>query len=261
MTKFRPCIDLHEGRVKQIVGSTLSDDGAGLKTNFVSDRDSAWFAELYRRDDLAGGHVIMLGPNNEEAAKAALSAYPGGLQLGGGIRPCNAEAYLAAGASHVIVTSYLFETDGTFSETRLRKMVEAVGKDRLVIDLSCKTVADGWTVAMNRWQTLTDLHVTPATLQHLADQCAEFLIHAVDVEGKCEGIDEALATFLGEHSPIPATYAGGIHRLADLQRIDELSRGRVDGTIGSALDLFGGKGVRYEDAVAFNRRSPKAHGR
>lgn len=257
MTRFRPCIDLHSGQVKQIVGSTLSDSGAGLKTNFVSDRDSAWYGELYRRDELPGGHVIMLGPNNELAAKSALAAYPGGLQLGGGIRPCNAEEYLAAGASHVIVTSYLFETDGSFSETRLQKMVAAAGKDRLVIDLSCKATADGWTVAMNRWQTLTDLHVTPDALRYLATHCAEFLIHAVDVEGKCEGIDEALVSYLGQHSPIPMTYAGGIHRMADLHRIQELSSGRVDGTIGSALDLFGGKGVLYTDCLAFNRREDR----
>jgi phosphoribosylformimino-5-aminoimidazole carboxamide ribotide isomerase len=255
MTRFRPCIDLHSGQVKQIVGSTLSDSGAGLKTNFVSDRGAAWYGELYRRDELSGGHVIMLGSNNELAAKSALAAYPGGLQLGGGIRPCNAEDYLAAGASHVIVTSYLFELDGRFSETRLQKMVDAAGKERLVIDLSCKATADGWTVAMNRWQTLTDLHVTPETLRHLANHCAEFLIHAVDVEGKCEGIDEALVSFLGQHSPIPMTYAGGIHRMADLHRIQELSSGRVDGTVGSALDLFGGKGVLYTDCLAFNRRT------
>jgi phosphoribosylformimino-5-aminoimidazole carboxamide ribotide isomerase len=248
MTRFRPCIDLHSGQVKQIVGSTLSDTGTGLKTNFVSDRDAAWYGELYRRDELPGGHVIMLGPNNEQAAQSALAA-------GGGIRPCNAEEYLTAGASHVIVTSYLFETDGTFCETRLQKMVAAAGKDRLVIDLSCKATADGWTVAMNRWQTLTDLHVTPETLRHLATHCAEFLIHAVDVEGKCEGIDEALVTFLGQHSPVAMTYAGGIHRIEDLHRIQELSAGRVDGTVGSALDLFGGKGVRYSDCLAFNRRT------
>lgn len=255
MTRFRPCIDLHAGQVKQIVGSTLSDTGAGLKTNFVSDRDAAWYGELYRKDELRGGHVIMLGPNNEAAAKAALGAFPGGLQLGGGIRPCNAEEYLTAGASHVIVTSYLFETAGTFSETRLQKMVASAGKERLVIDLSCKATTTGWTVAMNRWQTLTDLHVTPETLRHLAAHCDEFLIHAVDVEGKCEGIDEALVTFLGQHSPIPMTYAGGIHRMEDLHRIQELSAGRVDGTVGSALDLFGGKGVLYSDCLAFNRRA------
>ena len=255
MTRFRPCIDLHSGQVKQIVGSTLSDTGAGLKTNFVSDRNAAWYGELYCRDGLTGGHVIMLGPNNETAAKSALGAFPGGLQLGGGIRPCNAEEYLAAGASHVIVTSYLFETDGTFSQSRLDKMVAAAGKDRLVIDLSCKATPTGWTVAMNRWQTLTDLHVTPETLRQLAGHCAEFLIHAVDVEGKCEGIDEALVAFLGEHSPIPMTYAGGSHRLDDLQSIQQLSDGRVDGTVGSALDLFGGTGVRYADCLEFNRRS------
>jgi phosphoribosylformimino-5-aminoimidazole carboxamide ribotide isomerase len=255
MTRFRPCIDLHAGKVKQIVGSTLSDSGAGLKTNFVSDRDAAWYGALYRQDELPGGHVIMLGPNNEEAAKSALSAFPGGLQVGGGIRPCNAAEHLEAGASHVIVTSYLFETDGRFSETRLDKMIAAAGRERLVIDLSCKATGEGWTVAMNRWQTLTDLRVTPETLRHLASCCAEFLIHAVDVEGKCEGIDEGLVAFLGEHSPVPMTYAGGVHRLEDFQRIQELSSGRVDATVGSALDLFGGSGVRYADLLAFNRRA------
>ena len=254
MTKFRPCIDLHEGRVKQIVGSTLSDSGAGLQTNFVSERDASWYAEMYRGDNLPGGHVIMLGPRNEEAAKSALAAFPGGMQVGGGIQVANAVAYLEAGASHVIVTSYLFGKDGLFLEENLRQIVAAVGRERLVIDLSCRAVKDGWTVAMNRWQTLTDLHVDAETLQHLAGHCAEFLIHAVDVEGKCEGIDEALVAFLGANSPIPATYAGGIHRLEDLHRIQVLSGGRVDGTVGSALDLFGGHGVRYEDCVAFNRR-------
>lgn len=253
MTRFRPCIDLHQGRVKQIVGSTLTDDGTALKTNFISDRDAAWYADLYRRDGLTGGHVIMLGPGNETAALSALSAWPQGLQIGGGIHPANAAEYLEAGASHVIVTSHLFEA-GKFSEARLHGMVAAVGRERLVIDLSCKAAADGWTVAMNRWQTLTDLHVTAETLDWLADSCAELLIHAVDVEGKCEGIDEALVSFLGRHSPVPCTYAGGIRTLDDLRRIDALSSGCVDGTIGSALDLFGGTGVRYEDAVAYNRR-------
>lgn len=255
MTRFRPCIDLHSGQVKQIVGSSLSDSGTGLKTNFVSDRDASWYAAQYLADHLPGGHVIMLGPGNDEAARSALAAYPGGLHLGGGIRPENAATWLEAGASHVIVTSYLFEKDGRFSESRLQEMVAAAGKERLVIDLSCKATAAGWTVAMNRWQTLTDLHVTPDVLRHLAAHCAEFLIHAVDVEGKCEGIDEALVAFLGQHSPIPMTYAGGIHRMEDLHRIQELSGGRVDGTVGSALDLFGGTGVRYADCVSFNRRA------
>ncbi len=254
MTKFRPCIDLHDGRVKQIVGSSLRDDGSGLKTNFVSDRDAAWYGGLYRRDGLTGGHVILLGKGNTEAAKTAVSAFPGGLQVGGGIRPDNAAEYLDAGASHVIVTSHLFDLQGTFSEKRLEEMVKAAGREKLVIDLSCKATPQGWTVAMNRWQTLTTLDVTPDSLRWLAGHCAEFLIHAVDVEGKCEGIDETLVSFLGEHSPIPMTYAGGIRHLDDLKRIDELSRGRVDGTVGSALDLFGGTGAKYDDLVAWNRR-------
>lgn len=254
MTRFRPCIDLHDGQVKQIVGSSLSDSGSGLKTNFVSDRDSVWYAQKYREDGLTGGHVILLGPGNDAAAKGALTAYPQGLQVGGGIHPDNAALYLEAGASHVIVTSYLFEKDGTFSQDRLEKMVAAAGRERLVIDLSCKATGSGWTVAMNRWQTLTDLHVTPETLRQLADSCAEFLIHAVDVEGKCEGMDEELAAFLGTHSPIPMTYAGGIRHIGDLRRLDEVSKGRVDGTIGSALDLFGGSGAKYTECVAFNQR-------
>lgn len=255
MTRFRPCIDLHEGRVKQIVGSSLTDSGDGLETNFVSDRPPSWYAELYERDRLAGGHVIMLGSGNEEAACEAVGAFPGGMHVGGGIRPCNAERYLEAGASHVIVTSYLFELDGTFSQVRLDKMIAAVGRERLVIDLSCKRLAEGgWRVAMNRWQTLTDLGVDADTLKGLSECCAEFLVHAVDVEGKCQGIDAELASFLGESSPIPVTYAGGIRSLDDFRAIDRLSKGRVDGTVGSALDIFGGDSLRYDDCVAFNGR-------
>ena len=259
MTRFRPCIDLHEGRVKQIVGSTLRDSGAGLETNFVSDRSPSWYADLYRRDGLRGGHVILLGPGNEEAACEAVSAFPDGLHVGGGIRPSTAERYLNAGASHVIVTSYLFDSGGSFSQGCLDEMVAAVGRDRLVIDLSCKRVPDGgWVVAMNRWQTLTDLKIERSTLIFLADHCAEFLVHAVDVEGKCGGIDEELTQFLGETSRVPVTYAGGISTLEDLRKIDRISGGRVDGTVGSALDLFGGSGVRYEDCVAFNARRSEA---
>lgn len=255
MTRFRPCIDLHEGRVKQIVGSSLSDAGAGLKTNFVSDRDAASFAAMYREDELNGGHVIMLGEGNELAAKSALSAFPGGLHIGGGVRPENAAAWLEAGASHVIVTSWLFDQQGRFQEKNLDALVAQAGKDRLVIDLSCKATPGGWTVAMNRWQTLTDLVVDHAALDHLASHCAEFLIHAVDVEGKCEGIDEALVSFLGQWGKLPVTYAGGARSLDDLRRVDALSQGRVDVTIGSALDIFGGCGVKYRDCVGFNRRA------
>jgi phosphoribosylformimino-5-aminoimidazole carboxamide ribotide isomerase len=260
MTRFRPCIDLHEGRVKQIVGSSLRDDegptdaSTALRTNFVSEHSSAWYARRYAEDGLKGGHVIQLGKGNQEAAMEALAAYPGGLQLGGGVTAENAADYLEAGASHVIVTSFLFHPEGRFLEERLDELVRRVGREHLVIDLSCKATGSGWVVAMNRWQTLTDLVITPETLARLGDHCAEFLVHAVDVEGKCQGIDEELTGFLGQHSPVPATYAGGIYRLEDLHLIQQLSAGRVDATVGSALDLFGGNGVRYQDCLAFNQR-------
>lgn len=253
MTRFRPCIDLHEGKVKQIVGSTLRDAGAAPQENFVSERPASWFADRYRRDGLVGGHVIMLGPGNERAARDALGAFPGGLHIGGGIKAENARTWLEAGASHVIVTSWLFDGAGKFQQTRLDELVKAVGAERLVIDLSCKATAKGWTVAMNRWQTLTDVEVNAETFARLAPYCAEFLIHAVDVEGKCEGMDGALLSALAKWCPKPVTYAGGARRLEDLQLAQDLSGGKVDVTIGSALDIFGGHGVRYEDCVAFNR--------
>lgn len=255
MTRFRPCIDLHDGRVKQIVGSTLRDDGAAPRENFVSDFGAEWFAGQYQKDGLTGGHVIMLGPGNEQAALSALRAYPQGLQIGGGIKPENASRYLEAGASHVVVTSYVFDSDGRFNEEKLVALVAETGVDKLVLDLSCKRVGEGWTVAMNRWQTLTDLHVTFATLDHLAGQCAEFLIHAVDVEGKCEGIEEDLVRLLGQWGGRPMTYAGGARSMDDLWKVQNASGGRVDVTVGSALDMFGGSGVRYADCVAFNARA------
>lgn len=255
MTRFRPCIDLHDGKVKQIVGSTLNDAGAAPRENFVSERPAGWFANRYRKDGLRGGHVIMLGPNNEAAARDALAAFPGGMHVGGGIKAENAQGWLHAGASHVIVTSWLFDAEGVFQQARLEAMTAAAGVDRLVIDLSCKATSTGWVVAMNRWQTLTDLVVSEETFAKLAPYCAEFLIHAVDVEGKCEGMDDALLTRLGQWCAKPVTYAGGARSLEDLHRAQELSGGRVDVTIGSALDLFGGHGVRYEDCVAFNGRA------
>lgn len=254
MTRFRPCIDLHDGKVKQIVGGTLSDDAAGLRTNFESDQPAGYYAALYREDGLTGGHVIKLGPGNDAAAREALAAYPGGLQLGGGINLVNAPGWLDAGASHVIVTSWLFDETGHLLPERLDALVAEIGREQLVIDLSCRAKGDGWVVAMNRWQTLTDLPITAATLKAMAGSCAEFLIHAADVEGKCEGIDAKLVDFIGRHSPIPATYAGGVHAFSDLQTVQELSGGAVDLTIGSALDIFGGAKVRYTDCVEWNRR-------
>jgi phosphoribosylformimino-5-aminoimidazole carboxamide ribotide isomerase len=255
MTKFRPCIDIHQGKVKQIVGGTLSDgDIQGPKENFVSDRPPSYYAAMYAADKLTGGHVIMLGQGNDDAAREALAAWPGGLQVGGGIHPGNARDWLDAGASHVIVTSYMFNADGTFADEKLAELIAAVGKDRLVIDLSCRSDSSGgWTVAMNRWQTLTDLPVTHKTLDRLADSCAEFLIHAADVEGKCDGIDESLVTMLGQWAKISLTYAGGARSLADLQHTNEISGGNVDLTIGSALDIFGGTGVTYAECKVFNQ--------
>jgi phosphoribosylformimino-5-aminoimidazole carboxamide ribotide isomerase len=254
MTRFRPCIDLHQGKVKQIVGGTLRDDGPGPRENFVSALSSEDYAGMFRQDQLTGGHVIKLGPGNEEAAKAALATWSQGLQIGGGISAENAQEWLDAGASHVIVTSWLFEGE-KFSVERLQALVEKIGADRLVIDLSCRKTVSGWTVAMNRWQTLTDLDVTPEVLDRLAPMCDEFLIHAADVEGLCGGIDQDLVTLLGAWGQKPITYAGGAASLQDVELVDRLSGGKVDVTVGSALDIFGGKGVDYATLVEWNRRS------
>jgi phosphoribosylformimino-5-aminoimidazole carboxamide ribotide isomerase len=255
MTKFRPCIDLHDGRVKQIVGASLREDGSGLQINFESDRPAGYYANIYRKDGLRGGHVIKLGTGNDAAAREALAAYPGGLQVGGGVCLENAADWLRAGASHVIVTSWLFNAEGHFMPGRLDQLVAEVGSSRLVIDLSCRAQETGWVVAMDRWQRPTDLRIDAATLGELSGSCDEFLVHAADVEGRCEGIDSRLVEFLGAHCPIPVTYAGGANAFEDLATVDRLSGGKVDLTIGSALDLFGGAQVRYTDCVAWNRRS------
>jgi phosphoribosylformimino-5-aminoimidazole carboxamide ribotide isomerase len=255
---FRPCIDLHDGKVKQIVGGTLSDDPARVRENFVSEISSAHYAALYRQDGLGGGHVIQLGPGNELSARMALAAYPGGLQIGGGIQAENAAEWLDRGASHVIVTSWLFRS-GELDFARLEQLKSAVGKERLVLDLSCRRRGGHYYVVTDRWQTFTTLTITAETLQRLAQSCSEFLVHAVDVEGLCRGIDAELVTLLGAHSPIPTTYAGGASSLSDLELVTSLGQGRIDLTIGSALDIFGGSGVRYADAVAFNRAAA-AHG-
>ncbi len=253
---FRPCIDLHEGKVKQIVGGTLG--GAGPRTNFVSDRPAAWFAELYRRDGLAGGHVIQLGPGNETEARAALAAFPDGMHLGGGVNAQNARDWLDAGASHVIVTSWAFR-EGRVDWERIGELVRTIGRDRLVLDLSCRKRGENYFVVTDRWQKFTEVAITPETLEKLAGSCAEFLVHAVDVEGLCRGIDRELVEKLGQWTPIPLTYAGGANSLADLEEVTRLGRGKIDLTIGSALDIFGGTGVKYDEVVKFNRRqTPKA---
>jgi phosphoribosylformimino-5-aminoimidazole carboxamide ribotide isomerase len=252
---FRPCIDLHEGKVKQIVGGTLGDSGP--QTNFVSDRPAAWFADLYRRDEMTGGHVIMLGPHNDDEGRHALAAFPGGLQIGGGINQENAAGWLKAGASHVIVTSWIFR-DGRLHEDRLAELVKTIGKSRLVIDLSCRKRDDDYWVVTDRWQKFTELVISPEILEKLAESCAEFLVHAVDVEGLCGGIDQGLVEKLGRWSPLPTTYAGGAKSLVDLHETTQLGQGRIDLTIGSALDIFGGSGVHYSDVVAFNKQARAA---
>jgi phosphoribosylformimino-5-aminoimidazole carboxamide ribotide isomerase len=255
VTQFRPCIDLHQGKVKQIVGGSLNDKGAD--TNYVSPYDAAHYARLYLNNQLQGGHVIALGPGNKEEALKALKTWPGGLQFGGGVNADNAAEFITAGASHVIVTSYLFEDDA-FSWQRLEQMKAAVGKEKLILDLSCRRTDSGWHIATNRWQTVTSTPINHETLTELSKHCAEFLIHAADVEGLQSGIDEDLVTLLGEFCDIPVTYAGGARSLDDLILVNTLSKGKVDLTIGSALDIFGGSGITLAECVQWNQNQAKA---
>jgi len=246
--RFRPCIDLHRGQVKQIVGGSLSDNDQTVKTNFVSGHDSAYYAKMYQRDGLKGGHVIMLGPGNMEAAKRALSAYPGNLQIGGGITAGNALEWLDAGASQVIVTSYIFN-DGRVDLDRLKQIFDTVGRERLVLDLSCRKRDDGnYYIVTDRWQKFTDCRVDGENLAFFAHYCAEFLVHAVDVEGKQSGIDRELLQLLSNASPIPCVYAGGIAGIVDIDLIRDFGHGRIDYTVGSALDIFGGK-MSYKSLI------------
>jgi phosphoribosylformimino-5-aminoimidazole carboxamide ribotide isomerase len=251
--RFRPCIDLLAGRVVQIVGSSLRDEVDHEATlNFASNHSPAMYARMYKADGLTGGHVIALGPGNRESGLQALAAFPGGLQMGGGITPENASEFLDAGASHVIVTSYVFR-QGKLDLERLKQLVAVVGRERLVLDLSCRRRGAKFWIVTDRWQQFTEVRVDRETLAWLSDYCDEFLVHGVDVEGQRLGIDEALVELLGEWSPIPVTYAGGARTLADLDLVNKLGKGRVDLTIGSALDIFGGD-VPYQDVVEWQRR-------
>ncbi len=245
--EFRPCIDIHNGKVKQIVGGSLADLNDAAQENFVSEQDAAFFAKLYQKAGLKGGHIILLNSVNSEyyeqtreQAISALRAYPGGMQVGGGINTDNAAEYLEAGASHVIVTSYVFY-DGKIDYKRLKKLVKAVGREHLVLDLSCKKIGEEYRIVTDRWQKVTHEKVTLELMTELAKYCSEFLIHAVDVEGKANGIEKELAAMLGEWDGLPITYAGGVHSYEDLDLLKELGNNRLNVTIGSALDLFGGK--------------------
>lgn len=243
--RFRPCIDLHNGKVKQIVGGSLDDSGA--LENFVSDKGAAYYAELYKMDNLQGGHVIMLGPGNEDEVFSALKAYPGGFQVGGGINPGNAMEYLDAGATHVIVTSYVF-AHGKINMDNLEAIKNAVGRERLVLDLSCRFKDGKYFVVTDRWQKFTGYDINMENIERLEEYCAEFLVHAADVEGLKQGIDEQLVSVLAECCSIPVTYAGGVKDLSDITKVYEKGRGRIDLTIGSALDIFGGS-ISYRELV------------
>ncbi len=251
--RFRPCIDLHNGCVKQIIGSTLSDDlNKGPVENFVANKPPSYYAQLFKKDNLTGGHVIMLGPGNEAAAKEALCAWKEGFQIGGGINADNAKYWLDQGAYAVIVTSYVF-SEGEIREDRLKELLKRVGRDHLVLDLSCRKKGKDYYIVTNRWQKFTKCKITKELLDDLSRYCFEFLVHGVDVEGKCLGIDENLVSLLADFSPIPTTYAGGARSIEDLYRVKKIGRDRIDLTIGSALDIFGGSGVKYEDVVKFNK--------
>lgn len=238
--------------MKQIVGSTLLDGSPdAVQTNFVATKPPSWFAELYRADQLTGGHIIKLGPGNDEAAYEALAAWPNGMQIGGGISAENAAGWLEKGASHVIVTSYVF-SGGLVDMERLMKLVAAVGKEKIVLDLSCRKKDDDYYIVTDRWQKFTEVVISLKVLDELSDFCDEFLVHAADVEGKCQGVELELVEKLAKWTPLPTTYAGGVRDLSDLALLKDVGESRLDVTVGSSLDIFGG-GMRYEDAISFCR--------
>lgn len=255
--KFRPCIDIHNGKVKQIVGGSLRDEGDAAVDNFVSEQDASFYAKMYQRDGLQGGHVIMLNAKDskyyEETKKqalSALSAYPSGLQIGGGITDENAMQFLDAGASHVIVTSFVFK-NGSIQYQNLNKMMQTVGKEHLVLDLSCRKKDGEYFIVTDRWQKFTEERVTYELLDQLSEYCDEFLIHAVDVEGKASGIEKELVEKLGKWKKIPITYAGGVSSKEDLEQLKLLGENHLDVTVGSALDLFGGQ-LKYQELAALS---------
>lgn len=254
--KLRPCIDIHNGKVKQIVGGSLSDQEKSAVENFVSEHDADYYAALYRKDHLTGGHIILLNPvgtpeyeEDLEQARKALEAYPGGMQIGGGITADNAKDFIQMGASHVIVTSYVFR-EGYVDYERLKKLSDAVGPEHLVLDLSCRRKGDEYFIVTDRWQKYTDVVINQTTLKELSAFCSEYLIHAVDSEGKKAGIDEELVSMLSSFDGCPVTYAGGVGSLEDLEKLNQAGRGNLDVTIGSALDLFGGS-LSYKEIVDY----------
>ena len=252
--RFRPCIDIHNGKVKQIVGSSLRDKNDEAKENYVASNDAVFYARMYREMGLSGGHIILLNPvtsplyeATKKQATEALNACPGLMQVGGGITADNAKEFIDAGASHVIVTSYVFK-DGKINYANLKKLTAAVGKEKVVLDLSCKNVDGKYYIVTDRWQKLTDVELTEETLDLLSEYCDEFLVHAADVEGKQKGIEENVAGILGKWGKIPVTYAGGAGTLDDVKELKKIGKGRVDVTIGSALEIFGGS-LKLKDII------------
>jgi len=232
--------------VKQIIGGSLSDIQDQAEENFTARQDAGWFAGLYKKDGLKGGHIILLNgvdspffSATKKQAMLALEAYPKGLQIGGGITAENAKEYIDAGASHVIVTSYIFQ-DGCFLKKNLEKLVEVVGRKHIIIDLSCRKRDGAYYVVTNRWQQFSKEKLTVLWMEVLAEYCDGFLVHGVDVEGKSAGMEVELVRLLSRFTKRPVTYAGGIGSLKDLKKFEEESKGRLDFTIGSALDIFGG---------------------
>ena len=264
--RFRPCIDIHDGKVKQIVGGSLSDQ-MGAETNFVADQDAGFFGRLYKKYGLKGGHIILLNKAGTDeysadmaAAELAMKEYPDGFMIGGGVTAENAAEFIRLGATHVIVTSYVFR-DGMIDYDRLDKLVSEVGKEHLVLDLSCRKKSaadssgqDNYYIVTDRWQKFTDAELTHDTLNELKKYSDEYLIHAVDVEGKRGGIDERLMTLLGSwENGIPITYAGGVSSFDDLEVVRKLGHNRIDVTIGSALSIFGGD-MNFDEVIDYFER-------
>lgn len=259
--EFRPCIDIHNGKVKQIIGSSLQDRGDSARENFVSEQDAAYFAGLYKKYGIKGGHIILLNAASSEYYEAtktqafqALAAYPGGMQAGGGITASNAAEFIRAGASHVIVTSYVFQ-NGRIHYENLERIVSAVGPEHLVLDLSCQRSGKEYKIVTDRWQKVAEETVSEELLDRLAAYCDEFLVHAVDVEGKGEGIETELVRLLGQWGKKPVTYAGGVHNFEDLEKLRKYGNNKLHVTIGSALDLFGG-GMKFEEVLEYTKKDP-----
>ncbi len=273
--RFRPCIDIHSGKVKQIVGGSLCDNQTKRESsiadeNFVSDKNADYFAELYKGCNLFGGHIILLNKTGTDEyqedlkqAKLALKCFPKGLQIGGGITSDNALDFIKMGASHIIVTSYVFK-NGKVNIENLKSLVNVVGKNKIVLDLSCRKCDGKYYIVTDRWQKFTEVEVTTQTVSELYKYCDEFLVHAVDVEGKTSGIDIGLLNILADSAELLAskqdtrkniiTYAGGIASLDDIKRIEKTGKGKIDFTIGSALDLFGGN-IKFDDVSKYNSRT------